>query len=101
MLVQKCQTTEISTNGPNKSLNKKSNNGMDPAKPQQSIYPPENLEVSGNSSACPTKMGEGENWPSHCPLPKVVVRSEEVPLKSPTNNNPTTRNLRSGTKRVV
>ena len=32
---------------------------------------------SGTSSACPTKMGEGGNGPSHCPLPKVVVRSEE------------------------
>jgi len=37
------------------------------------------LDLSETSSACPTKMGEGENGPSHCPFPKVVVRSEEVP----------------------
>ena len=38
-----------------------------------------NHELSGNASACPTKMGEGENGPSYFPLPKVVERSEEVP----------------------
>jgi len=32
---------------------------------------------SGTSSVCPTKMGERVNGSSHCPLPKVVVRSEE------------------------
>jgi len=53
---------------------------MDPAKPPQSICSLENLEVSGNSSACPSKMGEGEDEPSHRPLPKVMVRSKEVPL---------------------
>jgi len=26
-------------------------------------------------------MGEGGNGPSHCPLPKVVVRAEEESLK--------------------
>ena len=45
-----------------------------------------NHDVSGNASACPTKMGEGEDGPSHCPLPKVVGRSEEVPQSSKLNH---------------
>jgi len=74
---------EISTNGPNKSLNNKSNNVMDPAKPLQPISLLEKIDKSGNSSTWPTKVGEGENGSSHGPLPKVVVRVEDVPLKSP------------------
>jgi len=38
-------------------------------------------DLSGTSSARPTKMGEGRDGPSHCPLPKLVVRSEEDSLK--------------------
>jgi hypothetical protein len=39
----KIQTTEISTNGTDKSLNTKCSNIDNPTKPQQSIYPPEIL----------------------------------------------------------
>jgi len=45
-----------------------------------------NDDISGSSSACPTKMGEGENVPSHCPLPKVLGRSEVVPRTSKLNH---------------
>jgi len=53
------------------------------------ILPPEllqpntntNLNLGETSSACPSKMGEGSDGSSHCPLPKVVVRSEEESLK--------------------
>ena len=47
------------------------------------------LDLSETSSACPTKMGEGRDGPSHSPLPKVVVRSEEEALKL----NPKQKNL--------
>jgi len=75
----KIQMTEISTNGPNKFSNKKSNNTMDPGKPRQSICLQKNLDLSGNSSDRSSEMGEGENGSSHHPLPKVVVRSEDDP----------------------
>jgi len=39
------------------------------------------LNLSETSSACPSKMGEGRNGPSHCPLPKVLVQSEVESLK--------------------
>jgi len=38
-------------------------------------------DLGETSSACPSEMGEGGNGPSHCPLPKVVVWSEEESLK--------------------
>ena len=41
------------------------------------------LDLGETSSACPSKMGEGRDGPSHSPLPKVLVRSEEESLKSP------------------
>jgi len=65
---------------------------MDPAEPQQLFCPPENLEVSGNSSACPTKMGEGGNGPSFCLLPKVGVRPEDDPQKTDLNE-PTSKKV--------
>jgi len=45
------------------------------------------LDFGETSSACPTKMGEGRDGPSHCPLPKVLVRSEEEALKSTINQS--------------
>jgi len=36
-----------------------------------------NHDQSGITSARPRKMGEGGNGSSHCPLPKVLVRSKE------------------------
>ena len=48
-----------------------------------------NQDLSGNASACPTNMGEGESGPFHCPLPKVVRRSEEVPQTSNLNHGKT------------
>jgi len=39
------------------------------------------LDLSESSSACPNKMGEGGNVPFHCPLPKMLVLSEEESLK--------------------
>jgi len=39
--------------------------------------PTTKLDLGETSSACPSKMGEGRDGPSHCPLPKVLVRSEE------------------------
>jgi len=83
-----CQVTEISTIGPTKSLNKKSNNSIDLAKPQQSICPPESTNVIGHFFACPNKMGDGENEPSQCSLQKVMIRSKDVPLKSVMNKCP-------------
>jgi len=53
---------------------------------QKSIYSPKTIDLSETASDCPNKMGEGGNEPSHCPLPKVVVRSEEESLKSYANN---------------
>ena len=40
-------------------------------------------DLSGTSPGRTNKMGEGGNGPSHCPLPKVVVRSEDVPQLDP------------------
>jgi len=37
--------------------------------------------LSETSSACPSKMVEGGNGPSHRPLPKVLLRSKEESLK--------------------
>jgi len=39
------------------------------------------LDLGETSSACPSKMGEGGNGSSHCPLPKVLVLSEGESLK--------------------
>ena len=39
------------------------------------------LDLGGTSSDGPSKMGEGRDGPSHSPLPKVLVRSEEEALK--------------------
>jgi len=36
-------------------------------------------DLRGTSSSSLSKMGEGGNGPSHCPLPKVLVRSEDDP----------------------
>jgi len=38
-----------------------------------------NHVLSEAFSACPNKIGEGGNGPSHCPLPKVMVRFEDNP----------------------
>jgi len=73
----------------------KRGDSMDPlASPNASKSSISNF-VSETSYACPTKMGEGRDGPSHCPLPKVVVRSEEESqlsmnqekLMSSTNNH--------------
>jgi len=45
-------------------------------------------DLSETSSAYPSKMGEGGNGPSNCPLPKVV-RSGEDSLKSDMNQEKT------------
>ena len=49
------------------------------------VIPPDKpntkLDLGETSSACPSKMGEGRDGPSHSPLPKVLVRSEEESLK--------------------
>jgi len=50
----------------------------------QELYLPNTTtkpDLSETSSACPSRMGEGRDGPSHCPLPKVLVRSEEESLK--------------------
>ena len=56
-------------------------------KPRQTICSLENLDLGETSCACPSKMGEGRDGPSHCPLPKVLVRSEEESLKLTVNKN--------------
>jgi len=61
-------------------------NTESPNKSVKSPYSPDKHEFSGISSVRLSKMGEGGNVPSHCPLPKVVVRSEEKSLKSYANN---------------
>ena len=39
------------------------------------------LDLGETSCAFTSKMGEGRDGPSHCPLPKVLVRSEEESLQ--------------------
>ena len=77
----KCQSTEISTTGPNKSFKNISNNVTDIANPLQPNFPQEKLDISEIPSGRTNKMGEGKNGPSHCPLPKVVVRTKAKSLK--------------------
>jgi len=43
------------------------------------------LDLSETSSACTSEMDEGGNGPSHCPLPKVLVRSEGESLELTTS----------------
>jgi len=43
------------------------------------------LDLGETSSVCPSKMGEGRDGPSNCPLPKVLVRSEEESQKTDLN----------------
>jgi len=52
--------TEISTNGTDNSLNTMCSNTENTTKPQQSICPPENLDISGNSYTRPSKWVRGE-----------------------------------------
>jgi len=47
------------------------------------------LDFSETSFDCPNKMGEGGNGSSHCPLPKVLVRSEKESLKLNINQEKT------------
>ena len=60
---------------------------MDLPKSLQSISSQENLDLGETSCACPSKMGEGRDGLSHCPLPKVLVRSEEESLKLNVSKN--------------
>ena len=62
-------------------LNKIYSNIENPNMSEKSSYSPEKHDFSEISSGRTNKMGEGKNGPSHCPLPKVVVRSEAKSLK--------------------
>jgi len=73
---------EIAPIGMNGQLNTMYSNTENPNKSLKSIYSPDKHDFSEISSGWTNKMGEGKNGPFHCPLPKVVVRSEEKSLKS-------------------
>jgi len=66
----------------NGRLNTMYSNTENPNKSEKSLYPPDKHGFSEISSGRPNRMGEGNNGPSHCPLPKVVARSKEKSLKS-------------------
>jgi len=68
--------------GMNGRLNTMYSNTENPNKSEKSLYSPYKPDFSEISSGRTNKIGEGKNGPSHCPLPKVVVRSEAKSLKS-------------------
>ena len=67
----KCPTLEISMNELNNSFKTNCNNVIDFLKPRQTISSLETLDLGETSCACPSKMGEGRDGPSDCPLPIV------------------------------
>jgi len=78
----KSLTMVFSINCLNNSSNNNCNSVYESTKTRQTICSLENLDLGGISCVCPSEMGEGRDGPSHCPLFKVLVRSEEESLKS-------------------
>jgi len=78
----KSSEPEIAPMGMDGRVSTMYSNTENPYKSEILPYSPDKNDFSEISSGRTNKMGEGKNGSSHCPLFKVVVRSEEKSLKS-------------------